>query len=222
MTSDSPANPDYPNQPWRDADAEPFIRIRGLKKLFGDFAAVDGVDLDIYKGELFSILGGSGSGKTTLLRMLAGFETPSAGSMVIDGVDMNDIPPYESPVNMMVESYALFPHMSVLDNVAYGLMVRKVAKTERHARAEEMLDLVKLAGLGGRRPAEFHWLSPLAVAQRPIPIRPGTQVAGTLRQPRNDSQPVRKCIPVCRHYQRGVRCQRLGIDGRYEYRTRNA
>ena len=98
-----------------------FIRIRGVSKHFGDFAAVDSVDLTIEKGELFSILGGSGCGKTTLLRMLAGFETPTSGTIEIDGVDVTNQPPYERHVNMMFQSYAVFPHMSVENIIAYGL-----------------------------------------------------------------------------------------------------
>ena len=101
--------------------AEPFIRIERLTKHFDGTAVVEKIDLDIYQGELFAILGGSGCGKTTLLRMLAGFETPSAGRVFIDGIDMTGLPPYQRPVNMMVQSYAVFPHMTVERNVAYGL-----------------------------------------------------------------------------------------------------
>ena len=103
-----------------------FIRIKGVSKLFGDFTAVDNVDLDIEQGELFSILGGSGCGKTTLLRMLAGFETPSSGSIEIDGVDVTQQPPYNRPVNMMFQSYALFPHMTVEQNMSFALRLAKV------------------------------------------------------------------------------------------------
>ncbi|MDE0956897.1 MAG: ABC transporter ATP-binding protein, partial [Pseudomonadales bacterium] len=112
---------DYSYRPWLDADAEPFIKLRSVSKKFDEFTAVDNIDLDIYKGELFSLLGGSGCGKTTLLRMLAGFETPSSGTIHIDGVDMTEVPPYDRPINMMFQSYALFPHMTVEQNVAYGL-----------------------------------------------------------------------------------------------------
>lgn len=100
---------------------ESFIRLRGVSKHFGNFVAVDAIDLDIARGELFSILGGSGCGKTTLLRMLAGFDKPTAGSIEIDGVDITAMPPYDRPVNMMFQSYAVFPHMSVEKNIAYGL-----------------------------------------------------------------------------------------------------
>ena len=101
--------------------AQAYVRIAGVTKKFGDFVAVDNVSLDIRRGEIFCLLGGSGSGKTTLLRMLAGFETPSSGTIHIDGADMSTTPPYERPVNMMFQSYALFPHMSVEKNVAFGL-----------------------------------------------------------------------------------------------------
>src|SRR5206468_13038552 len=107
--------------PWLDPAAVPFVRIEGLSKRFGEFRAVDGVDLEIYPREIFSILGASGCGKTTLLRRLAGLETPSAGRILIDGVDVTALPPYERPVNLMFQSYALFPHMTVEENVGYGL-----------------------------------------------------------------------------------------------------
>ncbi|MEY2853862.1 MAG: hypothetical protein RL030_994, partial [Pseudomonadota bacterium] len=100
-------------EPWRDPSAQPYVRIENITKHFGDFVAVDNVSLDIYQGEIFCLLGGSGCGKSTLLRMLAGFEEPSAGRIFLDGQDMAEIPPYERPVNMMFQSYALFPHMTV-------------------------------------------------------------------------------------------------------------
>ncbi|MGV3490601.1 MAG: ATP-binding cassette domain-containing protein, partial [Devosia sp.] len=100
-------------RPWRDSAAKPFVRIRNVTKKFGDISAVHDVSLDIYKSELFCLLGGSGSGKSTLLRMLAGFEKPTSGTIEIDGQDMTDVPPYHRPVNMMFQPYALFPHMNV-------------------------------------------------------------------------------------------------------------
>jgi putrescine transport system ATP-binding protein len=109
------------DRPVNDAKASPLVRIEGVTKRFGDVTAVNSVSLDILKGELFAILGSSGCGKTTLLRMLAGFEHPSEGRILIDRVDMTDVPPYERPVNLMFQSYALFPHMTVEQNVAYGL-----------------------------------------------------------------------------------------------------
>ncbi len=129
-----------------------FIRIRGVSKKFGDFTAVDNVDLDIAKGELFSILGGSGCGKTTLLRMLAGFEIPTSGSIEIDGVDVTYQAPYERPVNMMFQSYAIFPHMDVAKNIAYGLQKEGVPKAETARRVDEMLELVQLADFRNRKP----------------------------------------------------------------------
>jgi putative spermidine/putrescine transport system ATP-binding protein len=131
------------------------VKFENVSRHFGAIRAVDGVTLEIADGEFFSMLGPSGSGKTTCLRLIAGFETPSAGRIAIHGADMAGVPPYDRDINTVFQDYALFPHMSVLDNVAYGLMVRKLPKGERHARAEEMLDMVKLANLGGRRPAEL-------------------------------------------------------------------
>jgi putrescine transport system ATP-binding protein len=128
-----PQQTNYSDRPWLDADAEPFIKLRSVSKKFGEFTAVDNIDLDIYKGELFSLLGGSGCGKTTLLRMLAGFEPPSSGTIYIDGVDMTDVPPYARPINMMFQSYALFPHMTVEQNVAYGLNAIKFQSTKLSA-----------------------------------------------------------------------------------------
>ncbi|HET6565649.1 MAG TPA: ABC transporter ATP-binding protein [Xanthomonadales bacterium] len=142
-------------EPWRDDSQRPFVEIRGLSKHFGDVTAVEGADLDIYRGELFSILGGSGSGKSTLLRMLAGFEVPTSGSILIDGVDMTAVPPYERPVNMMFQSYALFPHMTVEQNIAYGLKKEKVAKQEISERVADLLALVKLDGKARRKPDQL-------------------------------------------------------------------
>jgi putrescine transport system ATP-binding protein len=135
--------------------AAPFVRIEGVTKAFGTFKAVDNVSLDIAKGELFSLLGGSGCGKTTLLRMLAGFEQPTSGRIFIDGQDMTSLPPYERPVNMMFQSYALFPHMSVEQNVGYGLKHEDLTPAQRSARVKEMLDLVKLSELAGRKPHQL-------------------------------------------------------------------
>ncbi len=142
-------------EPWRDAAQRPFVEIRGLTKQFGDVTAVDKAHLDIYRGELFSILGGSGSGKSTLLRMLAGFEVPTAGSILIDGVDMTAVPPYERPVNMMFQSYALFPHMTVEQNIAYGLKKEKTAAAEITERVANLLALVKLDGKAKRKPDQL-------------------------------------------------------------------
>jgi putrescine transport system ATP-binding protein len=141
--------------PWLDSGAEPFVRLEGLSKRFGEFTAVDGVDLSIFKGELFSILGASGCGKTTLLRMLAGLEEPSAGSIRIDGVDVTHLPPYERPVNIMFQSYALFPHMTVEQNVAYGLKKEGVPPKRIRERVAEILELVQLSAFARSRPRQI-------------------------------------------------------------------
>jgi len=142
-------------RPWRDPDATPFVKIRNVTKKFGDVVAVSNVSLDIYKGELFCLLGGSGSGKSTLLRMLAGFEDLTAGSIEIDGQDMAGVPPYRRPVNMMFQSYALFPHMTVWANIAYGLKRDHLPKPEIEARVAELLHLVKLEGYEARKPNQL-------------------------------------------------------------------
>jgi len=136
-------------------NSEQFIRIRSVSKHFGDFVAVDDVNLDIRRGELFAILGGSGCGKTTLLRMLAGFEIPSSGTIEIDGVDITDLPPYERPVNMMFQSYAVFPHMDVAANVAYGLKKEGVSAAEISTRVDEALALVQLQNFHKRKPDQL-------------------------------------------------------------------
>jgi len=133
----------------------PFVSIQNVSKIFGDFTAVDNVSLDIYQNELFCLLGGSGCGKSTLLRMLAGFEEPTHGKILIDGVDMTGIPPWERPVNMMFQSYALFPHMNVADNVAFGLKREGVPRDEVKERVAQMLELVQLGHLGKRKPDQL-------------------------------------------------------------------
>ena len=133
----------------------PAVSLRGLVKSFGDVRAVDGVDLDIADGEFLTLLGPSGSGKTTVLRMIAGFELPTAGQVLLDGVDVTTRAPFERDVNTVFQDYALFPHLSVLANVEYGLRVRKVPKAARRSRAEEALASVRLAGYGNRRPAQL-------------------------------------------------------------------
>src|ERR1700719_283932 len=141
--------------PWRDPAARPYVEIERVTKSFGDFKAIDDVSLKIYKGEIFCLLGASGCGKTTLLRMLGGFEIPTAGRIFIDGENMTGVPPYERPVNMMFQSYALFPHMTVEQNVAFGLKQDGVPKAEIAERVATMLELVKLGGLGKRRPHQL-------------------------------------------------------------------
>ena len=142
-------------EPWTDPDAKPYVRIEKVTKKFGDFIAVDDVSLDIYKKEIFCLLGASGCGKTTLLRMLAGFEKPTSGKIFIDGVDMTAIPPYERPVNMMFQSYAVFPHMTVEQNVAFGLKQEGLAKTEIAKRVGDMLELVRLGQFAKRKPHQL-------------------------------------------------------------------
>ena len=142
-------------EPWQDPKEQPYVRIEKVTKKFGDFTAVDDVSLSIYRGEFFSLLGGSGSGKTTLLRMLAGFETPTSGRIFIDGVDMSNIPPYERPVNMMFQSYALFPHMTVEQNIAFGLKQDRVPRDQIRQRVAEVLELVQLGRFAKRRPHQL-------------------------------------------------------------------
>jgi len=131
------------------------VRFSGVSRHFGEVKAVDQVDLEVYDGEFFSMLGPSGSGKTTCLRLIAGFEQPTAGSIQLYGREVAGVPPYERDVNTVFQDYALFPHMTVGQNVAYGLMVKKVPKAERDRRVGEMLELVRLPGLEGRRPSQL-------------------------------------------------------------------
>ncbi|MFN3824550.1 MAG: ABC transporter ATP-binding protein [Pseudorhodobacter sp.] len=133
----------------------PFIRIEGVSKYFGTFPAVRDLSLTIDKGEVFAILGGSGCGKTTLLRMLAGFEEPTAGRIFLDGQDMTGVPPWERPVHMMFQSYALFPHMTVERNIAYGLKHDRMTRAARDERVREMLDLVQLTPFASRKPHQI-------------------------------------------------------------------
>ena len=142
-------------EPWTDPDAKPYVRIEKVTKKFGEFIAVDDVSLDIYKKEIFCLLGASGCGKTTLLRMLAGFEQPTSGRIFIDGIDMTSIPPYERPVNMMFQSYAVFPHMTVEQNVAFGLKQEGLAKAEIAKRVGDMLEMVKMGQFGKRKPHQL-------------------------------------------------------------------
>jgi putrescine transport system ATP-binding protein len=151
----SPRDTQLKFEPWKVPGAQPYVRIERVTKKFGDFVAVDDVTLDIYKKEIFCLLGASGCGKTTLLRMLAGFERPTAGRIFIDGVDMTALPPYERPVNMMFQSYALFPHMTVEQNVAFGLKQDRVAKPEIAKRVGDMLEMVKLGQFAKRKPHQL-------------------------------------------------------------------
>jgi len=141
-----------------DAAATPqstAVSFRDVSRHYGSVKAVDGVSFDILDGEFFAMLGPSGSGKTTSLRLIAGFEQPTSGSVIIHGKDMNGVPPYDRDVNTVFQDYALFPHMNVVDNVAYGLMIRKVPAAERRRQAEEMLEMVALGGFGQRKPSQL-------------------------------------------------------------------
>jgi putative spermidine/putrescine transport system ATP-binding protein len=131
------------------------VRLEGVHKHFGDVVAVDGVDLDVREGEFFSMLGPSGSGKTTCLRMIAGFEAPTRGRILLGGTDVTRLAPYERDVNTVFQDYALFPHMTVEENVDYGLRVKRVPKDERRDRVEEALRMVRLEGFGARRPGQL-------------------------------------------------------------------
>jgi putative spermidine/putrescine transport system ATP-binding protein len=133
----------------------PAVRLESVVKRYGDVRAVDGIDLDVRDGEFFSMLGPSGSGKTTTLRMIAGFERPTSGRVMLHGADVTDTPPFDRDVNTVFQDYALFPHMTVGDNVAYGLMVRKVPKAERVARVTEALRMVRLPGYETRKPSQL-------------------------------------------------------------------
>ena len=135
--------------------AAPDVRLRGVRKHYGDVAAVDGVDLDIQSGEFFTLLGPSGSGKTTTLRLIAGFERPDGGRVELHGSDVTGRPPYLRDVNTVFQDYALFPHMTIAENVAYGLRVKGIRRRERAEKAAHALELVRLAGLGERKPIQL-------------------------------------------------------------------
>jgi putative spermidine/putrescine transport system ATP-binding protein len=138
-----------------DPVGEPDIRLLGVRKAYGDVVAVAGIDLEIARGEFFTMLGPSGSGKTTTLRMIAGFELPDAGTIELAGQDVGDLPPYDREVNTVFQDYALFPHMTVGENVEYGLRVKRVPKTERASRRDEALEMVRLTGYADRKPSEL-------------------------------------------------------------------
>lgn len=142
-------------RPWKDASAKPFIELKGLTKRFGAYTAVQDLSLAIYEREFFALLGASGCGKSTLLRMLAGFEQPTSGQILLDGNDLSGIPPNHRPVNMMFQSYALFPHMTVEKNIAFGLRQERMTKTVIAERVAEMLKLVKLEQYSNRKPHQL-------------------------------------------------------------------
>ncbi|MFN8831908.1 MAG: ABC transporter ATP-binding protein [Labrys sp. (in: a-proteobacteria)] len=142
-------------QPWSDPTAKPLIRFENVTKRFGEFTAVNNVSLDVYEREFFSLLGPSGCGKTTLMRMLAGFEEPTSGRIMLGDKDLVGVPPYDRPTNMMFQSYALFPHMTVADNIAFGLKMDGMSKADIATRVEEMLKLVKLEKFATRKPHQL-------------------------------------------------------------------
>ena len=141
--------------PWTDRNSQPLLRIEAASKRFGDFAAVDQLSLDVFQGEFFALLGPSGCGKTTLLRLIAGFEQPSSGRILLDGVDLAPVPPHRRPVNMMFQTYALFPHLTVEANIAFGLKQEGLPKAEIATRVADMLALVKLETFGLRKPHQL-------------------------------------------------------------------
>jgi putative spermidine/putrescine transport system ATP-binding protein len=147
--------PGHPGRVPRTGDGRPAVQLQGIEKRFGDVAAVAGIDLEIADGEFFSMLGPSGSGKTTTLRMIAGFELPTAGRILLHGTDVTGVPPFDRDVNTVFQDYALFPHMSVGENVAYGLVVRKVARAERERRVADALRMVRLEGFDRRKPGQL-------------------------------------------------------------------
>jgi len=142
-------------EPWADRNLQPLLRIEAVSKRFGEVLAVNQLSLEVYQGEFFALLGPSGCGKTTLLRLIAGFEQPSSGRILLDGLDLAPVPPHRRPVNMMFQSYALFPHLTVEGNVAFGLKQEGLPKSEIAARVADMLALVKLESFGRRKPHEL-------------------------------------------------------------------
>jgi len=141
--------------PWAERNLQPLLRIEAVSKRFGEFTAVDQLSLDVFQGEFFALLGPSGCGKTTLLRLIAGFERPNSGRILLDGVDLGPVPPHRRPVNMMFQSYALFPHLTVEANIAFGLKQEGLPKSEIASRVADMLALVKLETFGRRKPHEL-------------------------------------------------------------------
>ncbi len=141
--------------PLQSGGTRPAVRLIALRKKYGNVVAADGVDLEVAEGEFFTMLGPSGSGKTTLLRIIAGFERPDGGTVELGGTDVTRQPPYARDVNTVFQDYALFPHMTVIENVEYGLKIKRVARSERRRRAERTLDMVRLTGLGERKPVQL-------------------------------------------------------------------
>src|SRR3954452_19351254 len=164
-------------QPPPDPTTAAAVTLRGVRKSYGDVDAVAGVDLEVAHGEFFSLLGPSGSGKTTTLRMIAGFELPTEGTVLLDGGDVSKLAPYQRDVNTVFQDYALFPHMSVGENVAYGLMVKRVRKQERRERVSEALQMVRLDGFDKRKPSQLSGGQRQGVAlARALVNRPGVML----------------------------------------------
>ncbi len=149
------ANPNATFAPWEDPNAEPLIQFQSVTKRFGEFTAIDDLTIDIFQQEFFALLGPSGCGKTTLMRMLAGFETPSEGTITLDGQDMASVPPNKRATNMMFQSYALFPHLTVYDNIAFGLKRSPMPASEIAGRVDEMLRLTRLGQFAKRKPHQI-------------------------------------------------------------------
>jgi putative spermidine/putrescine transport system ATP-binding protein len=148
-------SPAQPAAAGEEAAAGAAVHVAGLRKRYGSVTAVDGVDLTVRSGEFFTLLGPSGSGKTTLLRLIAGFERPDAGQVMLGGTDVTNVPPYARNVNTVFQDYALFPHMTVWRNIEYGLRVRRVPRAERREKVDRALEMVRLPGLGSRKPAQL-------------------------------------------------------------------
>ncbi len=142
-------------EPWQDPSVKPYVLIENVNKNFGTTVAVKNLSLSIYRGEMFALLGGSGCGKSTLLRILAGLEKPSSGRIFIDDVDITELPPYKRPVSMMFQSYALFPHMTVQENISFGLKQENLSKNQISERVDEVLDLVQLRKYSDRKPEQL-------------------------------------------------------------------
>ena len=155
MEQSKPAHPAPAPRPAPGQTGEAFLEIKQIRKTFDGMVAVDDIDLTIERGEIFALLGASGCGKSTLLRMLAGFERPTAGSIILEGVDIAQVPPYERPINMMFQSYALFPHMTVYDNIAFGLKQDKMPKDQIAERVNSMLGLVHMEEYAKRKPHQL-------------------------------------------------------------------
>ena len=194
ITVPGPAQPAPAGDP---AAAAPAIHVTGLRKRYGDVVALADLDLVVRAGEFFTLLGPSGSGKTTLLRLIAGFERPDGGRIELGGSDVTQVPPYARNVNTVFQDYALFPHMTVAQNIEYGLRVRHVSRAERREKVGRALEMVRLPGLGGRKPpsspgasaSAWRWPGPSSTSPRCCCL--------TSRSARSTSSSARKCSSSC-------------------------